>query len=292
MAKSVTMKIIDAVGGSDLPQDLRLLVFVMAYLANSRTGIGLSGQDTIGKFMGCTGREVRRKLDRLDDLADAPVRVIRRRRSRADGRGRTSDEYQLELFNRTPVSAKTAPATGHERPVKAHVQPDAHDVQPDAHVLGSSEKILGEDPRSKESATSALVSAPPKTKKQRAKPERSEEQQQAHQALTAFYFTEFETARGCKPIGWGSKEGKAVYDLLDKLKFDIAAARRIVSNGLRSWDKATIMTIASNPSACVAGSSVAASGNQGGVRAGDLLGRQMQRVAALEAAERTAKALP
>ncbi|HET7545168.1 MAG TPA: hypothetical protein VFK05_35125 [Polyangiaceae bacterium] len=287
------MRVIDAVGASDLPQDLRLLVFALAYLANSKTGIGLSGQDTIGKFMGCTGREVRRKLERLDTLSDAPVRVIRRHRSRRDGRGRSSDEYQLELFSRTPASAETASSKGRERPVATkhqpdvkHFQPDVKHFQPDAHVLGSSEKILGEDPRSKESATSALVLAPPTPKKKRAKVERPEEQHQAHRALTEFYFAEFEAVRGCKPIGWAAKEGKAVYDLLEKLKFDLFAAKRIVSNGLRSWDKATILTVAGNPSACVAGAGLQRA--RAGSHAGDFVDGMLQRAAALEAAERGA----
>ena len=284
MAKRLTMRVIDAVGASNLPQDLRLLVFALAYLANSRTGIGLSGQDTIGKFMGCTGREVRRKLERLDEQPDAPVRVIRRHRSRTDGRGRTSDEYQLELFNRTPTSEKTPASTGRSRPVTPNVQPDVKHVQPDAHVLGSSEKILGGDPRSKESATSALVLAPPAPKKKRAKSERPEKQQLAHRALTEFYFTEFEAVRGCKPIGWGAKEGKAVYDLLDKLRFDLTSAQRIASNGLRSWDKATILTIAANPSACVAGLPRA----RGGSHAGDFADGLARRAMALDAAERGA----
>ena len=146
MAKPLTMQIIDAVGASTLPQDLRLLLFTMAYLANSKTGVGLSGQETIGKFMGCSGREVRRKLERLDELPDVPVRVIRRHRYLSANRGRTSDEYQLELFNRTPTSAKQSASTGHERPVEAGVLPDVKHrstgrethVLEDAHVRGSS----------------------------------------------------------------------------------------------------------------------------------------------------------
>jgi len=292
MAKPLTMRIIDAVGSSELPQDLRLLLFVMAYLANSKTGVGLSGQETIGRFMGCTGREVRRKLDRLDELPDSPVRVVRRYRPRPDGRGRTSDEYQLELFNRTPTSAEKSGPTGRPRPIEANDQPDVKQRptgretpdQPDAHVRGSSEMILGVDPRRCKSA----ASAPSKPKSKPApKPERTEAQKQAHTELTAHYFAEFEALRGSKPIGWGAKEGKAVHELLQKLKDDLPAAKRIVSSGLRSWDKATIMSISSNPSACVGGPAQRSGQNR---QAADHVARQFSRVAELEAAER--KALP
>jgi hypothetical protein len=297
--KPFTMLIIDAAGASALPQDLRHLIFTMAYLADSKSGRGLSGQDTIGRFMGCSAREVRRKLDRLDAL-DSPVRIVRSPRYRKEGR--TSDEYRLELANRTPTSASQNASTGRPRPLADH--PDAGglpDVKrtptgretselPDAHVLGSSQGILSADPRSLSARSPRAASTPRKVRTsqpKRVKPEHTDEQRQAHRQLTDHYFADFERLRGARPIGWGAKEGKAVWILLEKLKFDSAAAARIVTNGLQSWNKATIMTIAADPSACIAVAVPRAATTNG-----ELLGFTRRRIQELEAEERRGKAGP
>ncbi len=275
--KPYILTVIDAICESTLPADLRHLLIVMAYKADNDTGRGITGQDTLGRLVGCGTREVRRKLDRLEALSDAPVRVVRRYRSRSDGRGRTSDEYQLELTNRTCTSASTVPPTGRPRPLErsdlGDDQPDVHDTptgrprpdQPDAHVLGSTQGSTQKDLRSsfvapkgttRSSADSSkrgsekrrAKASKPKTKPQQPKPDRTPEQQQAHAVVTAHYFAEFDRLRGTKPIGWGAKEGKAVHTLLEKLKYNTDDATRIITNGLTSWAQATIMDIAGNPS--------------------------------------------
>lgn len=299
------MRIIDAAGASNLPADLKLLLFAMAYLADSKTGRGLTGQAKLAKFISCSDRAVRLKLERLAAILDSPVQVVRRPRRRTDGRGRTSDEYQLVLTYRKPASGESAPPTGSALPhedepstgttlpdearTTADDQPEAEcgptgspvQDQPEAGFRGSSQGILLDDPRS----TCASTTKPKPRTKRAAQRERSDEHRRAHQQLTEHYFSEFERLRNSKPIGWGAKEGKAVYELLDKLKFDVERARLIVTNGLQSWNKATIMSISADPSACVAG------GGRGspGTRAGELFQAQEQRVRLLEAQEREAQ---
>jgi hypothetical protein len=164
VSKPFTMLVIDAVGGSDLPADIKLLLIAMAYLANRATGVGLSSQRTLGKFCSCSDRAVRMKLERLDAMTDAetPVRVQTRHRHRRDGRGRTSDEYQLVLTNRKPVSASaTAPTgspipdelrqpTGSQLPAKEAPEATTNRkpiaVQPEAECTTNRKPASGHDP--------------------------------------------------------------------------------------------------------------------------------------------------
>lgn len=275
--KPYTMQVIDAVGASGLPQDIRHLLVTMAYLANSKTGQGFSGQDTIGRFMGCSEREVRRKLDRLEQI-ESPVQVVRRARFRKDG-ARTSDEYFLRLDHRTPTSAGT---TGRPRPqVEAEPAESPPDVKrtttgretsapPDAHVRGSSQMILGVDPRSlfvaPESATVAVPkrskargssstsrSAKPKPTRKagvstRTPPERTPEQKAAFTRIRDFYFEQFEVYRGKKPI-FGGAEGSSIYTLLEKFQWDEAEATVAIATAFQSFrgKSVTILNIAANP---------------------------------------------
>jgi hypothetical protein len=295
------MQVIDATGASKLPADLKLLVFAMSYLADSKTGRGLTGQAKLGRFISCSDRAVRQKLEKLAASPDSPVQVVRRPRSRTDGRGRTSDEYQLVLTNRKQTSGETRSPSGSSLPVEPDDQPEVQSGptgsprydQPEAHFQGSSqgssERILGDSlSRSARTARGSAKTPKQPSRPKAPKPEREPEEKQAHQALTAHYHAEFERLRGTKPIGWGAKEGKAVWELLDKCKGDLARARTLVTNGLGGWGKATIMWIASNPSACLGPAPTSSSS----VRAGDLLPRQLQRVAELEAAEARGRALP
>lgn len=278
--KPYTMRFVDAVCASELPTDLRHLLMVMAYKADNQTGKGLSGQETIGAAMGCSLREVRRKLDRLAELTTAPVRVDRRPRFLANGH-RTSDEYHLVI-----VDQGTQTTTGRERPpvVSDETTGRGRPSPPDVGVRGSSQGILSDRPH-RDPTRSARGAARPR---KAAKVERTAEQSQAHRELTEHYFTEFERLRSAKPVGWGGKEGKAVWTLLEKVAFDVAAAQRIVTNGLQSWGKATIMTISGDPSACVAGA-VGAPPNRPGERAADLQQRQLAKALQREAEEAAAR---
>jgi hypothetical protein len=294
------MRFVDAVCASNLPSDIRHLLMVMAYKADNETGRGWTGQQKLGAAIGCNDRSVRSKLERLETIPDSPVRVERRYRTSADGRGRTSDEYHLVIqTNRQPAAAETAP-TRNALPVKRpHVsgdQPAAerrptgspmHD-QPAAGCQGSSQIDPLSYPLSISARSARGVSRPKPVKAKAPNPkqkrEHTPEQKQAHAELTAHYFADFERLRGSKPIGWGAKEGKAVWTLLEKLKFDGDAARRIVTSGLQSWAKATIMTISADPSACVAATGLRpAHSNRGGDFA-DELALRAQRLTAEERA--------
>jgi hypothetical protein len=95
------MQIANAVGASNLPRELRHTILAMAHLANHATGKGFAGQKTIAKWIGCKDRQLRDNLRKIDGLVTegkCPVAIRRVARMSVDGRGRTSDEYQLELI--------------------------------------------------------------------------------------------------------------------------------------------------------------------------------------------------
>lgn len=259
------MQVIDAVGASKLPADLKLLLFALAYLAESSTGRGFTGQARLAKFISCSDRAVRLKLERLQAIADSPVRIVRRPRARHDGRGRTSDEYQLVLNAQastgSPLPVKGDRPTGNslpvEQPGQGSDQPEAQSGptgssasdQPEAGFQGSSQVILVEDPRSivARKLTTPKRGSESKGESKSKKAERTAEQKQAHKEVTAWYFVEFKRIRGVDPT-WTGAEAKLVYTLLDRLKFDCAMARQRVTNGLESFPgTVTIREIARNP---------------------------------------------
>ncbi len=121
-----TLDVQRAVCESALPRELRHMVMVYALLADHKTGIGFTRQSKMAAAIGCSDRQLRRALATLDHLADAgtsPVRIARRARSRKEGRGRTSDEYRVELLGQRP--------TGHERPDSPRDLPDADVLKDD-----------------------------------------------------------------------------------------------------------------------------------------------------------------
>lgn len=308
------MQVIDAVGASHLPADLKLLLFALAYLAESSTGRGFTGQARLAKFISCSDRAVRLKLERLEATPDSPVRIVRRPRPRRDGRGRTSDEYQLVLSGQASTGSRLPVEQprpiGSELPVEgpqaSDDQPEAQSGptgspasdQPEAGFQGSSQMILVEDPRS----TVARKLTTPKSRsksKGKQKTERTPEQKQAHQEITAWYFDEFERCRGVKPT-WAGAEAKLVYTLLERLKFDVVMARHRVTHGLESFPgTATIREIARNPDKYAVAppqqrgqqrpvqggdisSVLARARGRSDLRAADQLERQMQPISAME----------
>ncbi|MEO7032512.1 MAG: hypothetical protein ABI548_01670 [Polyangiaceae bacterium] len=103
--RNYTLQVMHAVCASNLPPELRHLLLTLALAGSQDTGVGLHGQETIGRWMGVSRKTVLRYFQQLDQLAAAgqsPVRVERRRRGLKEGRGRTSDEWRLVLI---PVSA-------------------------------------------------------------------------------------------------------------------------------------------------------------------------------------------
>ena len=97
MARALLDALHEAAMSSSLSRDARHLVHVLARLSNGQTGRGTVGQATIARKMGCSERLVRRLMAELEAAAPTSVRLVRRPRFRAEGRGRTSDEWQLVL---------------------------------------------------------------------------------------------------------------------------------------------------------------------------------------------------
>jgi hypothetical protein len=124
-ARNVTLRVMHAVAASDLRPEVRHLVMTMALLATGKTGVGTSSQATIGKAMGISDRHVRNLLAELEANPLSPVRVERRRRGRAGGTGRTSDEYQLILVPEAERGFRLSPhSTGNGVPLEPEPQPE------------------------------------------------------------------------------------------------------------------------------------------------------------------------
>lgn len=126
--RPLTFRIQEALLGSDLPKDFRHLLHVMACVANSQTGVGWHSQASLAAFTGCSERHVRAMMTALSAADSTPVRVERRARFRRDGRGRTSDEWQLVLTHDQPAhhAAKTKGTNRHTMPPETHDQPARH----------------------------------------------------------------------------------------------------------------------------------------------------------------------
>lgn len=264
--KPYILHVIDAICESTLPPDLRHLLIVMAYKADNETGRGISGQETIGRLVGCSDRAVRLKLERLAAMPEAPVQVVRHYRQRADGRGRGSDEYLLVLTNRKPASGETERPTGSPLPLegagKADDQPEVQrrptgtpvHNQPEAGFQGSTQGSTQKDLRSLFVAPEGTIGpAPGSSKKGRGesgkpKPQRTPEQLAAFNRTKNVYFQAFEAKRGEKPV-FGKAEGRSIWTLLEKLKFDEAGAQKAISTAFQSFrgGSVTILNIAANP---------------------------------------------
>ncbi len=101
--KPFFLRVLRAVSESALDADARHIVMVMAVYAQSRTGVGLHSQETLARLTGRSERHVRAILADLSRADAAPIRIQRRPRFRADGRGRTSDEWRLTLTTDQPA---------------------------------------------------------------------------------------------------------------------------------------------------------------------------------------------
>lgn len=108
-----------------LSPEARHLVMVLATLADFGTGSGFSGKSTIAAALGKSERQVRRLIDVVNNTEGTPVRIEQQPRFRKEGRGRTSNGYQLVLTNRPPMTLSEH-STGHQRPPEQTVQPDTN----------------------------------------------------------------------------------------------------------------------------------------------------------------------
>ncbi len=252
--KPYTMLIIDAVGGSALPPDMRHLLIRMAYEANSRTGAGWKGQETLAALMGCTSRHVRAMMATLSAPDAAPVRLERTPRFRADGRGRTSDSWRLVLADQPERGSGKSPGlTGTPRTTNRNATPD----QPER---GSGDPLS--DPRSGPRSSSAsaseagsfALSSPSKKQAAKRKPPKKTkpadpDQGAKHARVVAHYHELFERKRGVKPPFDGA-DGTAVKNLLKKLDGDADRACAAIAGAFADdwWaQRATIRSIATDP---------------------------------------------
>jgi lysophospholipase L1-like esterase len=124
-----------------LAPEERHYLLVLAHLCDNETGKGYSGQDRVASAMGVTVRTVRRIASRVEArLATAPtmVKVIRRPRMRPDGRGRTSDQWELLVVDQPDAGVALVDPESATNRTPEHDQPDAGDDQPDAGVRGVS----------------------------------------------------------------------------------------------------------------------------------------------------------
>ena len=116
---SLTVRIAEAACESALPPDARHVVMVMSLYAEHETASGFHGQATIARLTGRSERHVRSILANLSRLDSHPIRIERRARFRADGRGRTSDEWRLVLVGDQPAQpAGETPTNRHDVPAE------------------------------------------------------------------------------------------------------------------------------------------------------------------------------
>lgn len=212
---SLTVRIAQAVCESSLPPDARHVVMVMSLYAEHETASGFHGQATIARLTGRSERHVRSILAELSRPDSHPIRIERRARFRADGRGRTSDEWRLVLVGdqpaqhagETPTNRHDVPAeqdglTGTPRTTNRHA---THD-QP-AHGAGDPLRDPLRDPPSIERARERAPKKGPKRKQ----PERPIPTEwtptEAHRAFAARHGLDVEL----EAIGFrGHFEGKLV----------------------------------------------------------------------------------
>jgi Helix-turn-helix domain len=229
--------------------------------------------DRLAKWTSLGRRTVIRSLGTLE--AKRAIAV-----TRSHGR---ANRYELgPLMNVTSATVAPVPE-GHQCQAGTPPVPEGHPTS----ATVAPEVIQGSDPK-KGSKKTARARGP--RKPQIELPLEDPIAKAWHQEITKIYFELYEAARGQKPP-FDGRDGKAVGELLKK------CGRADSEHALRSafadtwWrSKITIRTIASEPAKFIGLRSAVAGGQ--GVRAGDLLNRQMQRVAELEASERAERALP
>jgi hypothetical protein len=248
--KPLTLRIQYAAMRSSLPKEVRHLVHAMAVLANSETGEGWHGQQTIARLVGCSDRHVRNMLAFLDsDENESGIRVDRRARFHQDGRGRTSDFWrlvsadlpeQVDTTNRNAVPPEHG-STG--TPRRTNRKSTTDQPEPCSGDLRSDRRS---ERRSKDRAVARDVRRRPVDGSKKPKPEG---QSSEHKQVTEHYFERYEAEHGEKPI-FDSVEGKAVNALLKKVG-SAEKANDFIDRAFESFRRktVTIQQIAKDPSA-------------------------------------------
>jgi hypothetical protein len=246
LPKPLTLRMQYAAMRSALPKEARHLVHVLSVLANSETGEGWHGQETIARLMGCSDRHVRTLLATLDKPNGSGIRIERRARFHRDGRGRTSDFWKLvsdadlpediDTTNRNTVPPEQG-STGTPRPTNRNATTDQ--PEPGSGDLRSDRRS---ERRSRSGARAPRGSQVPLIG-DLGEPEKSQ-----HQAVMACYADSYEAEHGEKPV-IGSIEGKAVKDLLKKAG-SAEKACEFIGRAFLSFRRSTvtIQQIAKDPS--------------------------------------------
>jgi hypothetical protein len=209
-----TLRVQLAVMASALPKETRHLIHVMAISAGNETGIGRAGQERLAAAMGVSDRHVRSLLAELQSPDSFPVRVERRARFRADGRGRTSDEWRLVLVegtNRNTVPPEQ-PSAGTARRTNRNATTD----QPE-HRSGDLRSGLRSGLRS---------SSAPRSRKRETAPVAGSHELKLH------YVAEYERTRRTKPE-FGKRWSRAVKAFGEMVKdHGLDGAKAIVTRAL------------------------------------------------------------
>ena len=123
----------------DVEPNAKLVLLALANRSNHETGLCYPGQDLLAAECSMSSRTVRRHLRTLEDRG----LLERRARMLPEGRGRTSDEYRLAVYQADNVAGRSRP-TGQTVPTNRTNQDD----QPDTAVQGTVREPEG-NPKSK-----------------------------------------------------------------------------------------------------------------------------------------------
>jgi len=240
----------NAVAHSSLPHELRYFLMMIAHLADHKTGAGYSSQATIAARMGLCERQVKRYFSDVAALGDAcPVRITRKHRSRADGRGRSSDMYCLEVVQGDAGVPLNGDSMGRGCPVETasdgttkgtsvqdqrdiYARPKGHPC-PTIHICDPSQldPCLSSTPK-KSARGKVARSVSSKAKKQKAPKAESQPVAGAHE-LKLHYVAEFEATRGATPE-FGKQWSRAMKDFGELVTtHGLDLAKTICSNALR-----------------------------------------------------------
>lgn len=241
--KPLTLRMQYAAMRSTLPKEARHLVHVLSVLANSETGEGWHGQETIARLMGCSDRHVRTLLAVLEAPNGSGIRIQRRARFHHDGRGRTSDFWKLvsdadlpeeiDTTNRNTVPPEHC-STGTPRRTNRNAVPD----QPE-HGSGDLRSDLRSERRSRKKprseTTASVAPLTPEAPKGKPRKQKSEPAQPGVHELKLHYVAEHERLRGRTPVHPPSEWQAFMAAFASMLNLGtLEAAKRVITHGLPS----------------------------------------------------------
>ena len=133
----------------DVEPHAKLVLLALANRANHETGVCYPGQDLLAVECSMSSRSVRRHLRTLEDRG----LLERRPRMLPEGRGRSSDEYRLAVYQPAKLSGRSGP-TGQNVPTNRTEMVD----QPDTAVQVTVREPKG-NPKSKAKRLTSISDA-------------------------------------------------------------------------------------------------------------------------------------